>query len=181
MLERLATGAPASPASSSDTFGPPQNVNAADATSSAVALTWQPNTAVDGFDIYRSSARDGAYHKITQQPVSGGSFVDHGLMPNTAYHYQIVAVRGPNQESARTNPVSRTTARDLPACETYFSDNWTHWWEDRAYRDVDGNVFAWGSGDPMGAFSTGVFTQLVRAGDGVFRAGTCHEPVISSK
>ena len=181
MLARLASGAPASPASAADTFGPPQDVTAVDATSRAVALTWRPNTAADGFNVYRSATRDGAYTKINDQPVAGGSFVDHGLTPTTTYHYQIVAVRGPSQESARTDPVSRTTARELPACETYFSDNWTHWWEDRAYRDVGGNVFAWGSGDPMGAFSTGVFTQLVHAGNGVFRADTCHETVINSK
>src|SRR5262249_15696750 len=93
MLDRLAqTFVPGG--GSSNTFGIPQYFSAPDSTSTSVELIWEANSAAAGFNIYRSPSGIGSYTKINSQPVSGGSFVDRGLPPNTTYDYEARAIDG---------------------------------------------------------------------------------------
>jgi poly(3-hydroxybutyrate) depolymerase len=158
---------------SSDTFGQPQNIQVSDTTSTSLALTWQPNSAATGFNIRRSSSSNGTYTIINSGLVTGASFADQNLSPNTTYYYKISAVDGSNVESAQTGPVSGTTASVPPGCEPYYSDNLTHFTNHRAERDGVINAKAKGSGDKLGLLSATVSTHLIKVGPGYYRLLYC--------
>ena len=130
-----------------DVFGVPQEFRVADRTSTTIALTWQPNSAAAGFNVYRL-LNTGGYAKINNSPISGASFADRGLSPNTTYQYEIAAVTSSGSESGR-NKASGSTASVPPACEPYFSDNLTHVGRFRAVQ-VIGDAYAVGSADALG-------------------------------
>jgi hypothetical protein len=161
MLDRLAQKFVAS--GSSDTFAAPQNVLAADSTSSSVELIWQPNSAATGFNIYRSSTSGGTYTKRNSLPAKGASFVDVGLTPTTTYFYKISAIDGANQESAPTGPVQGTTVAKRPACDPYFSNNLTHVQMLRAFA-VGLDAFAVGSLEAMGPNDDDHYSHLIKDG-----------------
>jgi hypothetical protein len=137
-----------------------------------VALIWQPNSAAAGFNIYRSPSSAGSYTKINDAPVSGASFADQGLTPNTTYYYKISAIDGSGYESAPTSPVPGATAPEPPACDPYFSDNFTHVNKHRA-DPVGLKVEARGSGDLMGLLSANVFKQLIQVQPSFYRVRYC--------
>jgi hypothetical protein len=163
MLDRLAQG-PTQGGGSSGTFGKPQDFSATDSSSHYIALIWQPNSAAKAFNIYRSSASRGPYTKIGT--VSGASFGDKNLTPNTTYYYKISAIDASNQESAKTSPVHKKTTREPPACDPYFGDNISLQIEGRAYT-ID-TISAWtvGTNEYLGDYSFDVFSQLTKD-DGV--------------
>jgi hypothetical protein len=76
--------------------------------------------------IYRSGTSGGHYIKIISAPVTGASFADGGLGPNTTYYYQIAAVDSAGQESPRTSPIAGTTGSQPVACDPYFGENFKH-------------------------------------------------------
>jgi len=159
MLDRLAQG-PAHSGASSNTFGKPGNVSAKDSSSRYIALIWRPNSAAKTFNVYRSTASSGPYTKIGT--VSGASFGDKNLTPNTTYYYKISSVDASNQESAKTSPVHKKTLREPPACDPYFGDNITLVAEGRAYTPNLIVTFAVGSNDFLGAYSFEVFSELIK-------------------
>ena len=153
MLDRLA-GGPAHLGGSPDTFGTPQNLSVYDDTPTSVALIWQANTAAAGFNIYQSHSAAGTYTKINSSPVSGASFADRGLTPNTTYYYKVSAVEASNHESASTSPVHKKTASNPSACDPYFGNNQALVRTGRAFPGLDKNgqvvALAVGSGEVMG-------------------------------
>lgn len=76
------------------------------ATSTSVSLTWVASVAGDvaGYQVYRGSD--------LLDTVSGTSYVDSGLTPNTIYSYRIVAVDGAGGLSPSTAFISVTTAAE---------------------------------------------------------------------
>jgi poly(3-hydroxybutyrate) depolymerase len=174
MLDHLAKGPPRA-GGTSDTFGPPQNVQVSDSTSDRLALIWQPNSAAKGFNIYRSSSSNGTYTPINSALVSGASFGDQHLNPNTTYYYKISAVYGSNVQSALTGPVSGTTTSVPSGCEPYDSDNDTHLKNGRAerYGRRNSRVRAKGSGDHMGLFGSIKLRHLIKVGPDYYRRRYC--------
>ena len=161
MLDRLAGGPPHA-GGSPDTFGTPQHFEAADTTSTSVALIWQRNRAAAGFNIYRSSGSTGPYTKINSTPVQGASFADRGLSPNTDYHYKIRAIDGSDQESAEAGPVHVTTASVPPACDPYAGANATHVAMGRAIPYMVFSAVAIGSLDYMGPNDMNHSSHLIK-------------------
>ena len=171
MLDRLAQNSVQG--SSSDTFGTPQNFQVADSTSTSMELIWQPNSAASGFNIYRSPSGVGTYAKVNNLPVSGASFVDRGLLAQTAYYYKVSAIDASNHESAPTNPVSAPTASDPPACDPFLSTTQMHVDLGRAILGINATTWAIGSLDPMGPLSTTVYKQLSRESPAFYRVRYC--------
>jgi len=140
-------------------------------------LDWQRNSAAVGFNIYRRNTA-GSYQRLNSQPVSGASFVDHGLdLPGhrlgaaTSYDYEVRAIDAQGMESGPSS-ISAATAAEPPACDPYFSDNVTHVNLLRAYLGFTAGgitVEAVGSGDVMGRYSADVFTQLIKIGPKFYR------------
>ena len=165
MLDRLA-GGPAHLGGSPDTFGTPQNLSVSDDTPTSVALIWQANTAAAGFNIYQSHSAAGTYTKINSSPVSGASFADRGLTPNTTYYYKVSAVDASNHESASTSPVHKKTASNPSACDPYFGNNQALVQTGRAFPGLDKNgqvvALAVGSGEVMGPIDEDHFSQLIK-------------------
>lgn len=130
------------------------------------ALTWQPNSAAKGFNIYRSTSRAGTYTKINSDPVLGASFGDQGLTPNATYYYEISAIDGSNNESKKTGPVHKKTASNPPSCTLYFSDNELHVGLGRAFLGLDHNgqvvARAVGSLEVMGPIDWDHFSELIK-------------------
>ena len=171
MLDRLAEGfVPGG--GSSDTFGTPQNFSVSDSTATSVAMIWQPNSAAAGFNIYRSPSSGGPYMKINgNNLVSGASFVDRELTPNTTYYYKISAVDGSSVEKTVTDPVPGATASEPPACDPYFSDNATHVLKERAKPVGLTKAKARGSNDPMGLLTSS--KQLIQVQPDFYHARYC--------
>jgi hypothetical protein len=61
-----------------------------------VRLTWNPSQSPDvaGYLVYRTTTPEDqdSWVSVTTDPISGNSFVDEGLDPNTEYFYWAVAV-----------------------------------------------------------------------------------------
>lgn len=162
MLDRLAQG-PTLGGGPVNTFGKPQHLSAKDSSSTYMALIWQPNSAAKAFNIYRSRTKSGAYTKIGT--VSGASFGDKNLTPNTTYYYEVSAVDGANQESAKTGPVHKKTGAKPPGCDPYFGDNITLSAEGRAFTIDTISTWAVTVGvQPhyLGDYSYDVFSQLTK-------------------
>jgi len=161
MLDRLAQNYVAS--GQNDTFGTPQYFQGPDTTANSVELGWLPNNAAAGFNVYRSSASTGPFTKLNTTLVSGASFVDQQLSPNTTYYYQVTALNTQGAESAPTATVAAVTAGDPPACDAYFSDNIEHVANLRAYV-VLFEAFALGSNDDLGPYNDSTFNELIKKG-----------------
>jgi hypothetical protein len=165
MLDRVAEKF-VSGANAPDSFGTPQGFQVVDKTSSSLALTWKPNSAASGFNIYRANGGSGGpYMKINGAPITGASFADRGLTAGTTYRYQIRAIDGAGQESAPTNPaIVGIAGMTPPRCDPYFSKNSIHAARVRALPlpDLFGNARAVGSLDNMGPLTDHDFSQLIK-------------------
>ena len=165
MLDQLAQN-PRQGGSPVSTFGKPQYLSAKDSSSTYIALIWQPNSAAKAFNIYRSSTKAGPYTKIGT--VSGASFGDKNLTPNTTYYYKVSAIEnGSNQESTKTGQVHMKTASKPPGCDPYFGDNITLSLEGRAYTIDALSTWTLTMGFPhyLGDYSYDVFSQLTKDDD----------------
>ncbi len=172
MLERLAGGGGAVEvaAAVADVPGPPGDLTAIDSADDAVALAWAPVNGAVGYNVYRTAGADGAYNRLNTLPVSGASYGDTGLLPESEYLYAVTAIGGAG-ESLPAGPVRAVTGPAAPPCDPYFADNLTHTLQGRAYA-LFGRTYAKGSNDSMGWWN--IFTEngLYRDGGG-FRVGTC--------
>lgn len=164
MLDRLAEGFAGSVETGAATA---IELEVIDTTATSAALAWTPAAAAGGYDILRWSG--GAPLRLNRAPVSGASFADSGLAPDTRYSYQVVAAGTAGAVASRR--VEARTAAEPPRCEPYFSDNAAHVKRGRAYVWW-GYTYARGSGEPMGWWNTFTDTFLRREGDR-YRVGTC--------
>ncbi len=79
---------------------PPQNLHTTAVGSSTVDLAWDPVTGMDGYGVYR----DGVF----LQDVTGTTFSDTGLAPETTYTYAVDSFLGTTR-SAPSTPLDVTT------------------------------------------------------------------------
>lgn len=163
MLDRLAEGFDGRPHTGAAAA---IELEVTDTTATSAALAWTPGAAAGGYHILRWSGGDGPV-RINREPVSGASFADSGLAPDTRYGYQVVAAAG----AVASRQVEVRTAAETPRCEVYFSDNATHVQRGRAYVWW-GYTYARGSGEPMGWWNSFTDTLLRREGE-AYRVGAC--------
>ena len=104
--------------------------------------------------------------------MTGASFGDQQLSPNTTYYYQLTAVNQSGAESAPTSTVAGTTAPEPPACDPYFSNNVTHVASLRAYW-YGLFAIAVGSNDSLGLNTDTTFSQLMKSGALYYSKGYC--------
>jgi hypothetical protein len=135
-----------------------------------VALAWTPVNGAGGYNVYRTAGADGAYTRLNPVPVSGASYADSGLVPETEYLYAVTSI-GTAGESEPAGPVRAVTGPVAPPCDPYFTDNVTHTLQGRAYVLL-GRTYANGSNDAMGWWNIFTENSLYRDGGG-FRVGTC--------
>lgn len=59
----------------------------------SLKIKWSKIYGVSGYEIYRSSSKDGAYEKIADAPGTAGSCADGGLTPGRTYYYKVRAYK----------------------------------------------------------------------------------------
>jgi len=72
----------------------------------SVTLTWIASTSpnVLGYTIYRGTASNGPYARITPLPVAGTTFTDNAVQSGQTYYYVATAVDNSGRESGYSNP-----------------------------------------------------------------------------
>lgn len=100
--------------SNQKTLGNIVGLTATAAGTSTVNLSWTAVPNALGYNIYRSTAADGAYTKLNSAPITAASYSSSGLTPNTIYYYQVGVAGG-----AVSAAVSATTGgTGVPALDT---------------------------------------------------------------
>jgi hypothetical protein len=74
-------------------------------TSHSVALTWSPESAVSGYNVYRGTKSGGPYSKINSVLDASSSFTDSAVQAGYTYYYVTSAVSGSGVESKYSNQV----------------------------------------------------------------------------
>src|SRR6184192_245618 len=74
-------------------------------TSHSVALTWSPESAVSGYNVYRGTKSGGPYSKINSVLDASASFTDTAVQAGYTYYYVTSAVSGSGVESKYSNQV----------------------------------------------------------------------------
>jgi len=159
MVDRLA-GGPARAASPAPPVAAPMIV---DASSSAVAVAWGPVPGASNYELEGGGRRAG-----TNAPAS--SLAVDGLAPDSGVALMWRA-RGPDGRVVVEARIDGTTARQPPACDTWFANNVSHASAGRAYVRW-GLTYAHGTSQPMGWWNIFSTTQLHRVGKG-FEVGPC--------
>jgi len=95
-------------APAADTAGPtaPTGLTAGPTTATSVPLSWTAatdNVAVTGYQVYR----DGAPTPV--QTITGTTYTDTALSPNTTYSYTVKAIDGAGNQSPASNTATATT------------------------------------------------------------------------
>jgi poly(3-hydroxybutyrate) depolymerase len=134
-----------------------------DASSSAVAVAWGPVQGASSYEVEGGGRREG-----TNAPASSVAF--DGLAPDSRIALTWRAL-GPNGRAIVETRIDGTTARQPPACDTWFANNVSHAAAGRAYV-VWGLAYARGTNQPMGWWNTFSTTQLHGVRNG-FEVGPC--------
>jgi Abnormal spindle-like microcephaly-assoc'd, ASPM-SPD-2-Hydin len=71
----------------------------------SVALTWSPESAVSGYNVYRGTKSGGPYSKINSVLDASASFTDTAVQAGYTYYYVTSAVSGSGVESKYSNQV----------------------------------------------------------------------------
>lgn len=152
-------------------FSAPQNLSASDSTHTQIELHWQAVSEASGYNIYQADCGSCQYYKMTPTPISGLSFVDHNLDPETRYYYRIKAVKFNGDFSDFSNSVSQITASSPNYCDPYRRDNVTHTFEGRAFAWF-GSTYLYNF-QYIGSWNTEVFTNLRQIAPFIYIQGTC--------
>ena len=109
MLTAVTGGFQATPATQAGGPVAPDGSGVSDATDHAAALVWRSVPGATVYRVYRSAERQGPF--TLAGSVAGPSFGDSGLMPSTAYYWQVSAVVGGVE-----SPRSVTVAESVTIC-----------------------------------------------------------------
>ena len=89
-----------------DTTAPGVPTNLSGSGSGGVAtLNWDDNTESDlaGYNVYRSTSRNGTYSQINGALVTSSSYVDSNVNRRSRYYYKVSAVDTSGNESGLSN------------------------------------------------------------------------------
>jgi len=85
----------------------PTNLNAAVQPSGpgaeSVVLTWNASNGAAGYNVYRATASQGPYTKLTSVPTTNLTFTDGTVQNGTTYYYATTAVDASGHEGAYSN------------------------------------------------------------------------------
>lgn len=143
----------------------PTGVGTSGATSSSMVITWEGVTGAVGYNVFRSGS------KVNTSAISGTSYTDAGLAPNTAYSWTVKALDSAGRESPASAAATGTTSPGAAAsCTT--ANNYAHVAAGRA-RNAFGYALANGSNQNMGWWNIFVTTTLKQTGPNYYVIGSC--------
>jgi fibronectin type 3 domain-containing protein len=95
--------------SSDEPLKPPVNIQKRSG-NRQIYLSWEdpPNTNADGYDIFRSSTKEGPFAKIGQ--VQQREYLDKDLERSSTYHYKIKSFTKSGLQSGFTDVIAGETA-----------------------------------------------------------------------
>jgi uncharacterized protein YjdB/fibronectin type 3 domain-containing protein len=88
----------------------PEELAASTGNTSSVELSWKAVEEASGYNIYRASALDGNFAKITAQPLVDSKYIDAGLAPGSSYYYKVSAVNANGESDLSTAVRGRTSS-----------------------------------------------------------------------
>jgi hypothetical protein len=141
-------------------FAPPSDLTAAASSTSRVALFWTGVGQAAYYNVYRASCSGCSFNKLNPAPVTGPSYADSALSPNTPYYYKVRAIDSSGNESGDSNLVAGTTAAPRPFCDPYYRSVYQHWSEGRSWT-TEYETFAYGSNQFIGY--TGPSSLVIQA------------------
>lgn len=67
----------------------------------SVVLTWKPSPSPtsSGYNVYRSTERNGYYTRLNATPVKGVNYLDSPVLSGQTYYYAVTAVDSRGNES----------------------------------------------------------------------------------
>ncbi|NWL89336.1 hypothetical protein DMN77_17405 [Paenibacillus sp. 79R4] len=103
----------------------PTNVKAEPKGTSRIELSWTAPADADGYNVYRSDAADGPYHRLNSLTVTEATYGDTGLEASSTYFYKVTAIKG-ELESEKSGYAMATTdgetkVPEAPAAPTNIS------------------------------------------------------------
>ncbi len=122
-------------------------------TGNQIKIVWKKLSGVSGYQIFRSTAENGAYTCIGEAAASAASYTDksESIVSGTTYYYKVrayVTVKGSNYYGKESKPVSKLALIKLTAKVENGKVvlNWTRWQNEVKYRvyckpDVAGSRF----------------------------------------
>jgi fibronectin type 3 domain-containing protein len=102
-------GGQSSYTSATTPVGVPIGVTASVQSSSSINISWEPESGVSGYNVYRADSSDGYYSSITS--TNSTSYTNTGLASNTTYYYKVSVGYG---GSSQSDYVSATTYVNAP-------------------------------------------------------------------
>ncbi len=105
----LSTGGPLGGA----TVAAPANLVASATTGSTVTLSWAASQGATSYAILQSSNPNGPFFQATTASMSGTGATIGGLVPNTTYYFQIVALDPSGRQSIASNTTTAMTTSAL--------------------------------------------------------------------
>ncbi len=87
-------------------------------TVTSIAISWTGSTddvLVTGYNVFRATTLAGTYTKINPSLISGVTYTDTSLTPNTAYFYKVTANDAAGNASAQSAALSTSTLADTTA------------------------------------------------------------------
>ena len=96
----------------------PTNIKAVSAGARSIKVSWQKVTGADGYQIWRSTKRNGSYTKIKTAATNTSSYTDKNLTNKKTYYYKVKAYRkvdGKDVESKFSTIAGRKAALSKPA------------------------------------------------------------------
>ena len=125
----------------------PGNFSGTGLSTTSIRLTWSASadsggSGLAGYKVYRSGTLVSGTNLIT-----GTTFDNTGLTPNTSYSYTVVAVDGVGNTSAPAGPISVSTLAPPPFSTIVFQDSF------------DRDDYEWGSGWSYNPFWTTINYQ----------------------
>ncbi len=92
-------------------LGNVMGVRASAGSPSSVKLSWSSVSGCSGYEIRRSASANGPYTAI--KTVSGKSYTDSNLTPNTTYYYQVVAYRKAGSGKVYSTPCEPVSGKPV--------------------------------------------------------------------
>lgn len=93
----------------------PQNVKASAKTTTAAEITWSPVSNITGYNVYRSTSKNGSFTKVGSTTTA--SFTDKGISKGKTYYYKVASYvnsDGKQAISAYSSVVSVSASAPAP-------------------------------------------------------------------
>lgn len=91
----------------------PTNVRVTSRSTIGINLAWDNINGTSGYNIYRSNSENGSFSLLNSSLLSGASYSDINVIPDTTYYYKVSSVNN-NVESFQSDTITTSTLSPIP-------------------------------------------------------------------